>query len=296
IVQSMTGFSRASEENERLRLEVAIRSVNHRHLDVTVRVPEELREHESLVRKVVAEGLTRGRVEVRIDALYLNNEKPQLEVEESAIEALRATIDDLAAKGLIVSELSFTDLLKVPGAVRTSSVSTAFEPEDVELLRRAVGKALDGVVVARRTEGDTLKGALERMADQLRGVVDAVEAGWQGATTDLPERLRARLDEVLQGNAGHLDETRLAQELAILAERGDVQEELDRLRAHLGHFRELIDQDGEAIGKRLDFLAQEIFRELSTLAAKFRDPEAVQRVIDGKLVCEQIREQVQNIE
>lgn len=295
-MQSMTGFSRASEENERLRLEVAIRSVNHRHLDVTVRVPEELREHESLVRKVVAEGLTRGRVEVRIDALYLNNEKPQLEVEESAIEALRATIDDLAAKGLIVSELSFTDLLKVPGAVRTSSVSTAFEPEDVELLRRAVGKALDGVVVARRTEGDTLKGALERMADQLRGVVDAVEAGWQGATTDLPERLRARLDEVLQGNAGHLDETRLAQELAILAERGDVQEELDRLRAHLGHFRELIDQDGEAIGKRLDFLAQEIFRELSTLAAKFRDPEAVQRVIDGKLVCEQIREQVQNIE
>ncbi|MGB5295727.1 MAG: YicC/YloC family endoribonuclease [Thermoanaerobaculia bacterium] len=292
----MTGFSRASEENERLRLEVAIRSVNHRHLDVTVRVPEELREHESLVRKVVAEGLTRGRVEVRIDALYLNNEKPQLEVEESAIEALRATIDDLAAKGLIVSELSFTDLLKVPGAVRTSSVSTAFEPEDVELLRRAVGKALDGVVVARRTEGDTLKGALERMADQLRGVVDAVEAGWQGATTDLPERLRARLDEVLQGNAGHLDETRLAQELAILAERGDVQEELDRLRAHLGHFRELIDQDGDAIGKRLDFLAQEIFRELSTLAAKFRDPEAVQRVIDGKLVCEQIREQVQNIE
>lgn len=295
-MQSMTGFSRASEENERLRLEVAIRSVNHRHLDVTVRVPEELREHESLVRKVVAEGLTRGRVEVRIDALYLNNEKPQLEVEESAIEALRATIDDLAAKGLIVSELSFTDLLKVPGAVRTSSVSTAFEPEDVELLRRAVGKALDGVVVARRTEGDTLKGALERMADQLRGVVDAVEAGWQGATTDLPERLRARLDEVLQGNAGHLDETRLAQELAILAERGDVQEELDRLRAHLGHFRELIDQDGDAIGKRLDFLAQEIFRELSTLAAKFRDPEAVQRVIDGKLVCEQIREQVQNIE
>lgn len=295
-MQSMTGFSRASGENERLRLEVAIRSVNHRHLDVTVRVPEELREHESLVRKVVAEGLTRGRVEVRIDALYLNNEKPQLEVEESAIEALRATIDDLAAKGLIVSELSFTDLLKVPGVVRTSSVSTAFEPEDVELLRQAVGKALDGVVVARRTEGDNLKGALERMADQLRGVVDAVEAGWQGATTDLPERLRARLDEVLQGNAGHLDETRLAQELAILAERGDVQEELDRLRAHLGHFREWIDKDGEAIGKRLDFLAQEIFRELSTLAAKFRDPESVQRVIDGKLVCEQIREQVQNIE
>lgn len=295
-MQSMTGFSRASGENERLRLEVAIRSVNHRHLDVTVRVPEELREHESLVRKVVAEGLTRGRVEVRIDALYLNSDKPQLEVEESAIEALRATIDDLAAKGLIVSELSFTDLLKVPGVVRTSSVSTAFEPEDVELLRQAVGKALDGVVVARRTEGDNLKGALERMADQLRGVVDAVEAGWQGATTDLPERLRARLDEVLQGNAGHLDETRLAQELAILAERGDVQEELDRLRAHLGHFRELIDKDGEAIGKRLDFLAQEIFRELSTLAAKFRDPESVQRVIDGKLVCEQIREQVQNIE
>jgi len=292
----MTGFSRASGENEHLRLEVAIRTVNHRHLDITVRVPEELREHESLVRKVVTESLTRGRAEVRIDALYLNSEKPQLEVEESAVEGLRATIDELSAKGLIVSELSFIDLLKVPGVVRTASISTEFGPEDDELLTQTVSRALDGVVVARRTEGENLRGALERLGDELGGVVTAVEADWQDTTADLPERLRARVDAVLQGNAGHLDETRLAQEVAILAERGDVQEELDRLRSHLGHFRELIDKEGEAVGKRLDFLAQEIFRELSTLAAKFRDPEAVQRVIDGKLLCEQIREQVQNIE
>ena len=152
------------------------------------------------------------------------------------------------------------------------------------------------MVAARRTEGGNLRSALERLGDELGSVVNAVEAEWQGMTSDLPARLRARVEEILQGNAGHIDETRLVQEVAILAERGDVREELDRLQAHLGHYRELIEQEGEAIGKRLDFLAQEIFRELSTLAAKFREPEAVQRVIDGKLVCEQIREQVQNIE
>jgi uncharacterized protein (TIGR00255 family) len=107
--------------------------------------------------------------------------------------------------------------------------------------------------------------------------------------------VRARIEQVLQGNMA-LDETRLAQEVAILVDRGDVREELDRLRSHLEHFGEMLDTVGQSVGKRLDFIAQEILRELSTLAAKFRDPEAVRRVIDGKLVCEQIREQVQNIE
>jgi uncharacterized protein (TIGR00255 family) len=292
----MTGFSRASGENELLRLEVSIRTVNHRHLDITVRVPEELREHESLVRKIVAESLTRGRAEVRIDALYLNNDQPRLEVEKGVVEVLRETIDDLAAKGLIAPDLRFVELLKIPGAVRTSSVLAQFGPEDVELLTQTVGKALEGVVAARQTEGRNLRSALERLGNELGAVVAAVEADWQGATADLPERLRARVDEVLQGTAADLDETRLAQEVAILAERGDVREELDRLRSHLEHFGELIGKKGQVVGKRLDFLAQEIFRELSTLAAKFREPEAVQRVIDGKLVCEQIREQVQNIE
>jgi uncharacterized protein (TIGR00255 family) len=152
----MTGFSRASGENELLRLEVSIRTVNHRHLDITVRVPEELREHESLVRKIVAESLTRGRAEVRIDALYLNNDQPRLEVEKGVVEVLRETIDDLAAKGLIAPDLRFVELLKIPGAVRTSSVLAQFGPEDVELLTQTVGKALEGVVAARQTEGRNL--------------------------------------------------------------------------------------------------------------------------------------------
>lgn len=295
-MQSMTGFGRASGENQRLRVEVSIRTVNHRHLDVTVRVPEELRELESSVRKVVAERLTRGRAEIRVDVLYLNSDEPELEVEEAAVASLRAMIDRLADKGLINSELSFIDLLKVPGTVRTSSSSTAFESEDAQLLNQTVGRALEGVVAARQTEGRNLRGVLERLGGELSAVVSAVEAEWMGATADLPEKLRARVDEVLEATAAPLDETRLAQEVAILAERGDVREELDRLRSHLEHFGDLVGGEGQAVGKRLDFLAQEIFRELSTLAAKFRDPEAVQRVIDGKLVCEQIREQVQNIE
>ncbi len=294
-MRSMTGFGRASGENQRLRLEVAIRTVNHRHLDVMLKVPEELREHESRVRRLAAENLRRGRAEIRVDVLYLNREEPLFKVEESAVRALRSMIDDLAAKGLITSEVSFADLLKVPGAVRSLPSTTEFGTQEVDLLVQTVQKALEGVVVARQTEGKNLRAALKRLGEELSVVVTSVETEWQDATVDLPERVRARIDQVLQGNMA-LDETRLAQEVAILADRGDVREELDRLRSHLEHFGEMLDVVGQAVGKRLDFIAQEILRELSTLAAKFRDPEAVRRVIDGKLVCEQIREQVQNIE
>ena len=294
-MQSMTGFSRASGENEHLRAEVSIRTVNHRHLDITVRVPEGLREYESMVRKAVAERLTRGRAEVRIDVLDLHGSEPEYEVDEVAVQNLRAKIDELAGKGLIASDLSFADLLKVPGALRASSNSSELRTEEVDLLGQTVEKALQGVVEARRSEGRNLQAALEGLCEELGEIVGIVEVGWQEKAAELPDTLRSRINEVLEGNVG-LDETRLAQEVAILAERGDVREELDRLRSHLDHFRGLLEEEGQAVGKRLDFLAQEIFRELSTLAAKLRDPEAVQRVIDGKLVCEQIREQVQNIE
>ena len=188
-MQSMTGFSRASGENEHLRLEVTIRTVNHRHLDINVRVPEELREQESQLRQVVAERLTRGRVEVRIDALYLNSTQPRLEVDESTVARVRETIDDLAGRGMIVPELRFTDLLQIPGTVRASAPSNELGPEDVELLRNTVGRALDGVLAARRSEGANLRVVLERLGDDLESVVTTVEAEWKRATVDLPEGL-----------------------------------------------------------------------------------------------------------
>ena len=294
-MQSMTGFSRAALENDHLRAEVTIRTVNHRHLDITVRLPDDLREYEGEVRKLVAGRLTRGRVEVRIDVFPLSGEQRASEVDDAVVGSLRAKIDELAGRGLISSELRFADLLKIPGAVRSASHSVELQSADIDLLRETVDKALHGVVAARQMEGRNLQVALEEMCDQLLSVIGGVEASWQEVTADLPATIRGRIAEALEGDLA-VDETRLAQEVAILAERGDVREELDRLRSHLEHLRELIGEEGRAVGKRLDFLAQEIFRELSTLAAKFRDPEGVQQVIDGKLVCEQIREQVQNIE
>lgn len=295
-MRSMTGFSRAAGGNERLRLEVAVRTVNHRHLDITLRVPEELREQERLLRGLVAESLIRGRAEVRIDVQYLSEDRPSFEIEEGAVRALRTTIDRLSAEGLIARDLTFADLLKVPGTVLPPPSATEFGTQEIALLTDTVGRALAGVVAARQSEGGNLRAVLENLGSELGSVVSAVEKIWLSANEDRPTRLRERLEELLQGSAAQLDEARLAQEVAILADRGDVREEVDRLRSHLEHLRELLEIEGEAVGRRLDFLAQEIFRELSTLAAKFREPEAVRRVIDGKLLCEQIREQVQNIE
>jgi uncharacterized protein (TIGR00255 family) len=294
-MRSMTGFARASGENPRVRMEVSIRTVNHRNLDITLRVPEELRDHEAAVRKQIAEQLERGRVEVRIDLQSLNREAPLVEIDEIAIRSMRSMIDKLAGEQLIDASLRFVDLLKIPGAARAVAGLPGLEEEDIDLLRRTMGEALTRLVEAREAEGSHLQAALRRFGEDLSSLVASVERAWKEANDDLPERLRTRVQELVVGAAG-LDENRLAQEVALLADRGDVQEELDRLESHLRQFDELVGGKDGPVGRRLDFLAQELFRELSTLGAKFRDPEAVRQVIDGKLLCEQIREQVQNIE
>jgi uncharacterized protein (TIGR00255 family) len=278
-MRSMTGFARASGENPRVRMEVSIRTVNHRNLDITLRVPEELRDHEAAVRKQIAEQLERGRVEVRIDLQSLNREAPLVEIDEIAIRSMRSMIDKLAGEQLIDASLRFVDLLKIPGAARAVAGLPGLEEEDIDLLRRTMGEALTRLVEAREAEGSHLQAALRRFGEDLSSLVASVERAWKEANDDLPERLRTRVQELVVG-----------------ADRGDVQEELDRLESHLRQFDELVGGKDGPVGRRLDFLAQELFRELSTLGAKFRDPEAVRQVIDGKLLCEQIREQVQNIE
>jgi uncharacterized protein (TIGR00255 family) len=148
-------------------------------------------------------------------------------------------------------------------------------------------------VSAREAEGKSLAAILAERMDRLAELVAALEELRIAAREELGAALKRRLDEVLQGTA--MDESRLAQEVALLVDRSDVSEELDRLRSHLQHFRQVVGEGG-ALGKRLDFLTQEIFRELNTLGSKCRHAGMTRKVLDAKVVCEEVREQVQNVE
>ncbi len=289
-MHSMTGFGQSAGENERYRIGVTLRGVNHRFLDLSLRGLD--KELEPPFRDLVASRLARGRVEATVEIAPVGPRRFEVGVEEEAVRALRSLTDELAASGLISGRLEIGDLLRLPELLRLEASDPDWSADDQELLLELAGEALEQLVAARATEGAKLRALIEERLDGLGTISGELRTLRAGKSAEMAARLGERIAEIARDVA---DADRVAQEVAILADKTDVAEELDRLESHLDHLRSILDQEG-SIGKRLDFLAQEIFRELNTVAAKCRDSEMTQRVVEGKTLCEQIREQVQNVE
>ncbi len=292
-MRSMTGFGQASGESERFRMTVTLRGVNHRFLDLSLRLRDELRRQEPALRDLLAGRLWRGRVEVSIEFTTLASRDVTVSIDRDVAAAVKALADDLVAGGVISGQLAFGDLLRLPEVVRLEVRDPDWREADREMLLRMTAGALDQLIAARELEGDKLTAALTERLDGLQRLAEELSERWQQLPGELAASLERRISELLTGDS--LDQDRLAQEVAYLVDRSDVSEELDRLRSHLDHFRSIMSQDGSA-GKRLDFLTQEILRELNTLGAKCRDSQMTRRVLDAKVLCEQLREQVQNVE
>jgi uncharacterized protein (TIGR00255 family) len=295
-VPSMTGFGRAHGElSDRFAASVVVRSVNHRYLDVQVRVNlrEDLPEAESLVREVVGESIRRGRVMVSVNLERRAPGASRVLVDTGALGDL---VEQLATVELPVSlerSLRLADLLEVPGVVTLAGETTALTDDEQLALRRIVGEAVEELVRMRDAEGLRL---VEQIVTELGRLEEFV--GWLEPRADairdrLLARLRERLDQLV-GDEG-VDEDRLLQEAALLADRADVAEELVRLRSHLETVHRRLERP-EAVGRALDFLCQEILRELNTISSKLRETESGERLVDAKTAIERIREQVQNLE
>jgi uncharacterized protein (TIGR00255 family) len=291
----MTGFAECAEENGRRRIDVVVQGWNHRNLDVVLRLPEELRAREGALRERIAARVRRGRCDlsIRVQDVESGAARPAIDLE--AVRRLHDQVRELVEEGLVVATLSLGDLLRVSGALSAPTQALRWDADDLELLDRAVDAALEGFTRARGLEGDRLAAILESARLQLRDLVERLETRRARVVELQGSAWRSRLEEILAGGPDGVPEERVAQEVAILVERGDVREELDRLCAHLDHFGEAATAEG-AVGKRLDFLAQEILRELNTLGAKSRDAELTRLVVEAKVVCEQLREQIQNVE
>ena len=293
-MRSMTGFGTGTAEGERFRITVTLRAVNHRYLDLVLRLRDDLRQAERPLRELLTDELLRGRVEVVLEIESLDERPVAVRLDRGLLRQLHLALGELAEKGLVSAEVTLSDLLRLPEAVRVEVQDTEWRDEDLELLQRAAAHALAQLVAARVEEGKRLAGILDGRLGELDRLSGVLRSRAERLPAQIADSLAQRIEQSL-GEHPAPEEGRLAQEVALLVDRSDVREELDRLDAHLEHFRQLACAEG-SIGKRLDFLAQEIFRELNTMGAKCRDAELVALVLEGKAVCEQIREQVQNVE
>lgn len=302
----MTGYGQGSASGERHQVSVSLRSVNGRFLDLVVRLDESYRVLEAPLRALLEGQLRRGRVEVNVDVRPLQALPARVTIQTGVVEALHRAWHDLSDRGIVASELTLGDLLRLPEVVSIQLEADQIGEAEQALALAAAHTALLQLVEAREQEGEQLARILgERLAELVQAAAK-LRARAPAVREELRASLERRLQELLTsrpgqpGHPGHpdartVDEVRLAQEVAFLVERGDVSEELDRLDAHLAHFGELIAGDG-SLGKRLDFLTQEILRELNTVGSKCRDAEMARTVLDAKVFCEQLREQVQNVE
>lgn len=292
-MRSMTGFGQAAGETDRWRVTVTLRAVNHRFLDLSLRLRDEYRAFEPALRQLLVERLERGRLEATVEIVPLAEPAGAVEIDEGLVAELHGRMRELAARGLVAGELTVADLLRAPQLVTFRVRDPAWTPADQERWLAVTAQALDELVAARVAEGEKLAAVLAVRRRELEQVVDRLREQRTGVTEQMARSLRERVAELLAGT--ELDPDRLVQEVALMAERSDVSEELDRLGSHLEHFHAVMAQPG-SIGKRLDFLAQEILRELNTVGSKCRDGAMIRTVLDGKVLCEQLREQVQNVE
>ena len=293
-MKSMTGFGLAAEQAEGTRVTVTVQAWNHRHLDLVFRLPEELRPQESTLRERVGSRLARGRCEIAVRIESDGGGSTPRRLDRAAFEQFLAEARELTASGAVSPELRLGDLVRSPFLI--PAPLEALGGGSLEKLTcRALDRAIADLDAARCAEGEKLSTALAATCTELRSVVAALAERRSVVGNDLEESLRRRLDEILPEGARPLPPERLAQELALLAERSDVREELDRLAAHLESFEAQRAGPGPH-GRRLEFLTQELLRELNTIGSKSALAEITALVVEGKAVLEKVREQVQNVE
>jgi uncharacterized protein (TIGR00255 family) len=294
MVRSMTGFGRAEVGGESLVVAVEARSVNHRHLDIAIRLPRALADLEMEARRLVQSRLERGRVDVTVQVTPLPGyAAPRVRVDSSLAREYLAQAQQLGAELGIGAEVPLEWVLERPGVVRLEDTEAAPAAPSWPLLADALGRALDDLVARRTAEGERLAGELRTLHGELVATVQQVAARAPAAAARREERLRDRLRGLLAG--APIDENRMLTEAAVWADKTDVSEELARLRAHLGEVTLLLDKGGP-VGRPLDFLIQELNREVNTLGSKADDLELSQAALAAKSILERIREQVQNLE
>ena len=297
MIKSMTGFAAVTREDERATIAVTIRTLNHRHLDLQLRIPQSLAPIESDVRALVSKRVARGRVELSLSLQIRATPGVEVEFNEEFGRALSAALDEARARGLVAGALTPGDLLRLPQALtirdRQNGADDMVQAEIAVSARAAVDEALAGLDLMRSREGDHLRADLDQRRLFVAELVERIASAADRGRTAMEQRLTDRVRELRADLQA--DETAVAQEIVRLAARSDISEEVTRFRGHVLHWAALADGP-EPCGRKLDFLLQEMNREVNTMGSKADGLLVSELVIAAKAELEKMREQVQNAE
>lgn len=290
-MKSMTGFGRASLESNGKNYIIEIKTVNNKYSDITVKSPKRLSFMEDKIRKQIANRITRGKVEVLVSFFDFSNKSKNVVLNKEIAKEYIKQLREIADENNLSENISVVEIAKFPDIL--NSIDSDNDEEITSEALQCLNMALDSLIEMRKTEGENIKQDLLVRIERVQNLVDKIAENSKGIVEEYVSKLEKRVKEILKTDV--VDENRIAQEAVIYADKTSIEEELTRLNSHIVQFKELVNSDGP-VGKKLDFMIQEMNRETNTIGSKAGSGEITKAVIDLKVELEDIREQIQNIE
>ncbi len=293
MIRSMTGYGKGLLDIEKREYQVEIKSVNHRYLDISIKMPRILSYLEEDIKKQISEKIKRGKIDVFINFQNNSEERKDIKINKELAKIYINQLKELAAEEKISANIEVVDISKMPD-VLTIIADENDEKIKCELIQ-TTQQATDKIVKMKQIEGEKISKDLLERIDKIKNQIEKISEKSTGLIDAYVVKLEKRINEILKTE--EIDKARLAQEVVIYADKCSVEEEITRLKSHISQFENLIaNNKNEAIGKKLDFIIQEMNRETNTIGSKANDLEIINEVIEIKTELEDIREQIQNIE
>jgi len=293
MIQSMTGFGKGTAADVENEIRIEVKTLNNRYLDINTRIPKDLSFLEEDIRNEVKRQIRRGRVELYLTYAQSEGASAQVTVNHGLLGQYVRAFSEMQKRHGIEADLTASAMVSLPDVIQLQH-GDADEEAIGSLARQALKGAVEGLIQMRVREGENLAKDIGERAGSLLGMLDAVKERSPEVVKEYQEKLENRIQELTKDTAA-LDETRLESEVAYMADRCDIAEEITRLESHLSEIGKLLKTDG-TVGRKLDFLIQEINREINTIGSKSSDLTITRLVVDMKSEAERIREQVQNIQ
>ena len=290
-MKSMTGFGRASLESNGKNYIIEIKTVNNKYSDITVKSPKRLSFMEDKIRKQIANRITRGKVEVSVSFFDFSNKSKNVVLNKEIAKEYIKQLREIADENNLSENISVVEIAKLPDIL--NSIDSDNDEEIASEALQCLNMALDSLIEMRKAEGENIKQDLLVRIERVKNLVDKIAENSKGIVEEYVSKLEKRVKEILKTDV--VDENRIAQEAVIYADKTSIEEELTRLNSHIVQFKELVNSDGP-VGKKLDFMIQEMNRETNTIGSKAGSGEITKAVIDVKVELEDRREQIQNIE
>lgn len=292
MIRSMTGYGKQSLNVEKRGYQVEIKSVNHRYLDINIKLPKSISYLEDTIKKEISAKIKRGKIDVFITFENNSQEGKNITINKELAKLYIEQLKELAQEEKILNNIEVMDIAKLPDIliVKNDEEDEKIQNELIEVVQGAISK----IIEMKNIEGNKIEQDLLQRIDKIENKIVEISAKSTGLIEEYVVKLEKRIKEILKTE--ELDKSRLAQEVVIYADKCSIEEEVTRLKSHIYQFRNLISNNNETIGKKLDFLIQEMNRETNTIGSKANNLEITNGVIDIKTELEDIREQIQNIE